>query len=127
MTGCARSEGYYKIDMREKVKYLPHHRMKNTTTPAQQKKVHILYNTIHLQYPVLISVCVFFFAQNKSSGRVNRANQRKLASLFSAGDVSSDLAKYNQLKVNYHETDKISEYTLCSSLVHLNTSIVCCM
>ena len=38
--------------------------------------------------------------QNKSSGRVNRANQRKLASLFSAGDVSSDLAKYNQLKVS---------------------------
>ncbi len=37
--------------------------------------------------------------QSKSSGRVNRANQRKLASLFSAGDVSSDLAKYNQLKV----------------------------
>ena len=40
--------------------------------------------------------------QNKSSGRVNRANQRKLASLFSAGDVSSDLAKYNQLKVYTH-------------------------
>ena len=41
--------------------------------------------------------------QNKSSGRVNRANQRKLASLFSAGDISSDLAKYNQLKVQYLE------------------------
>ena len=26
VTGCARSEGYYKIDMRDKVKYLPHHR-----------------------------------------------------------------------------------------------------
>ena len=37
MTGCARSEGYYKITMREKVKYLPHHRMKNTTTPAEKK------------------------------------------------------------------------------------------
>ena len=35
----------------------------------------------------------------KSSGRVNRANQRKLASLYSAGDVSSDIAKYNQFKV----------------------------
>ena len=40
MTGCARSEGYYKIDMREKVKYLPHHRLKNTsaTTPTELKK-----------------------------------------------------------------------------------------
>lgn len=27
-TGSARSEGYYKIDAREKVKYLPHHRMR---------------------------------------------------------------------------------------------------
>ena len=34
-----------------------------------------------------------------SSGRVNRANQRRLASVFSTGDISSDLAKYNQLKV----------------------------
>ncbi len=32
MTGCARSEGYYKIDMREKVKYLPHHRLKSTSS-----------------------------------------------------------------------------------------------
>lgn len=38
--------------------------------------------------------------QVKSSGRVNRANQRKLASLYSAGDMSSDLAKYNQFKVS---------------------------
>ena len=36
-----------------------------------------------------------------SSGRVNRANQRRLASVFSSGDISSDLAKYNQLKVCY--------------------------
>lgn len=74
VTGCARSEGYYKIDARDKVKYLPHHRMKNPgTTPATEKKA-------------------------KSSGRVNRATQRKLASLFSSGDVSSDIAKYNQLR-----------------------------
>lgn len=26
VTGCARSEGYYKIAMRDKVKYLPHHK-----------------------------------------------------------------------------------------------------
>lgn len=43
VTGCARSEGYYKIDMRDKKKYLPHHRLKDTTTtsttqsPAQGK------------------------------------------------------------------------------------------
>lgn len=75
VTGCARSEGYYKINMKDKVKYLPHHKLKNTTQSGSEPK-----------------------AQSKSSGRVNRANQRKLASLFSAGDVSSDLAKYNQLK-----------------------------
>lgn len=38
MTGCARSEGYYKIDMRDKVKYLPHHRLKNSTSTAEPKK-----------------------------------------------------------------------------------------
>ena len=32
---------------------------------------------------------------------MNRANQRKLASLYSAGDISSDLAKYNQFKVQW--------------------------
>ncbi len=39
VTGCARSEGYYKIDMREKVKYLPHHRLKNSTQQATDVKV----------------------------------------------------------------------------------------
>lgn len=40
MTGCARSEGYYKIDMRKKKKYLPHHRMmKHPTTSVPGKKV----------------------------------------------------------------------------------------
>lgn len=48
----------------------------------------------------MIFLSLVWLLQNKSSGRVNRANQRKLASLFSAGDVSSDLAKYNQLKVS---------------------------
>ena len=38
MTGCARSEGYYKIDMRDKVKYLPHHRLKNSSTSTEPKK-----------------------------------------------------------------------------------------
>ena len=32
MSGCARAEGYYKIDPQDKVKYLPHHRSK--TKPA---------------------------------------------------------------------------------------------
>ena len=48
------------------------------------------------------SQCILLCQLDKkvtSSGRVNRANQRRLASVFSTGDVSSDLAKYNQLKV----------------------------
>jgi len=38
-TGCARAEGYYKIDMRDKVKYLPHHKDSNfaTRTDASTK------------------------------------------------------------------------------------------
>ena len=38
MTGCARSEGYYKIDMRDKVKYLPHHKLKTTSSGPELKK-----------------------------------------------------------------------------------------
>jgi histone-lysine N-methyltransferase SETD1 len=71
-TGCARSEGYYKIDARDKVKYLPHHRRKLRLNEKLEKKA--------------------------SSGRINRAKLRRLASVFSTSDVSSDLAKYNQLK-----------------------------
>ena len=56
-----------------------------------------LYNCV-LSFSLLLSF------QAKSSGRVNRANQRKLASLYSAGDVSSDLAKYNQFKVQHNES-----------------------
>ncbi len=41
LTGCARSEGYYKIDAREKVKYLPHHKLKDLdlTSTGSTKKV----------------------------------------------------------------------------------------
>ena len=56
-------------------------------------------------------------ATGKSSGRVNRANQRKLASLYSAGDTSSDLAKYNQFKVSrkfmFGETHRIQYKVAC--------------
>ena len=39
VTGCARSEGYYKIDMRDKVKYLPHHRDRPKDAFQQKQKV----------------------------------------------------------------------------------------
>lgn len=39
VTGCARSEGYYKIDMRDKVKYLPHHTDRPKDAPQQKQKV----------------------------------------------------------------------------------------
>ena len=44
--------------------------------------------------------CDLQLEKKASSGRVNRAKLRRLASVFSTGDVSSDLAKYNQLKVS---------------------------
>ena len=46
-----------------------------------------------------VKTLVSLFPQPSSSGRGNRASQRRLASVFSSGDISSDLAKYNQLKV----------------------------
>ena len=46
-----------------------------------------------------------------SSGRVNRAKLRRLASVFSTGDVSSDLAKYNQLKVRETHTHTPHSHT----------------
>lgn len=95
MTGCARSEGYYKIDMRDKVKYLPHHKLKSTAGTEQRNA-----NVIYAQGAWLACAELVVSLQVKSSGRVNRAKQRKLASLYSAGDVSSDIAKYNQFKVS---------------------------
>ena len=53
--------------------------------------IHIVYCVRDL-IPILQS-------QPSSSGHGNHASQRRLASVFSSGDISSDLAKYNQLRV----------------------------
>lgn len=60
-----------------------------------------------------------FDVQVKSSGRVNRAKQRKLASLYSAGDLSSDLAKYNQFKVRnvFHAVSGGMHHNHCFSVL----------
>ena len=42
VTGSARSEGYYKIDMRDKVKYLPHHRDRPKDASQPKQKVRIV-------------------------------------------------------------------------------------
>lgn len=58
LTGCARSEGYYKIDMREKVKYLPHHRLKNTSTTTELKKTVSCSERVWLVGSAYVCVCV---------------------------------------------------------------------
>ena len=104
MSGCACAEGYYKIDPRDKVKYLPRHCSKTEPTGRTSKvgkggdggeesegrvgeggkegKVCCVRDLV----PILQS-------QSSSSGRGNRASQHRLASVFSSGDLSSYLAK----------------------------------
>ncbi|XP_027133714.1 histone-lysine N-methyltransferase SETD1B-A [Larimichthys crocea] len=78
-TGCARSEGFYKISMKDKLKYLTNTKLttelpststQGTCIPAQQ-------------------------ATSLRSGSDFRSEQRRLLSSFSC---DSDLVKFNQLK-----------------------------
>lgn len=69
-TGCARTEGYYKIDAREKAKYKHHH-----TKTTQEVPV----------------------TKTQGLSREARSNQRRLLTAFGT-DTDSDLLKFNQLK-----------------------------
>ena len=102
MSGCAHAEGYYKIDPRDKVKYLPHHRSK--TKPAgrtskvgergdggrESKGREGLLCQRPRSHPAVSAVEQWVWQPYQPC---------HLASVFSSGDISSDLAKYNQLRV----------------------------
>ena len=61
------------------------------TDSHKHTHIHTVYCVKDL-FPILQS-------QPSSSRHGNRASQHRLASVFSSGDISSDLAKYNQLRV----------------------------
>lgn len=78
-TGCARTEGYYKIDSKDKAHYKYHH-LRGTVAGS------------HLDKSAKMAV-----AKMQNASREARSNQRRLLTAF-GGCTESDLLKFNQLK-----------------------------
>lgn len=78
-TGCARTEGYYKIDSKDKAHYKYHH-LRGTVAGA------------HLDNTAKMAV-----AKMQNASREARSNQRRLLTAY-GGCTESDLLKFNQLK-----------------------------
>lgn len=76
VTGCARTEGYYKIDSKEKAHYKYHH-LKGTAAGSHLDTARV--------------------AKMQNASREARSNQRRLLTAF-GGATESDLLKFNQLK-----------------------------
>uniref|UniRef100_H3BG97 SET domain containing 1B, histone lysine methyltransferase n=1 Tax=Latimeria chalumnae TaxID=7897 RepID=H3BG97_LATCH len=81
ITGCARSEGYYKIDKKDKLKYLNTCRSMADEPPADTQGM---------------SIPAQPYASSRA-GSERRSEQRRLLSSFT-GSCDSDLLKFNQLK-----------------------------
>uniref|UniRef100_UPI0037E9BD1E histone-lysine N-methyltransferase SETD1B-A n=1 Tax=Semicossyphus pulcher TaxID=241346 RepID=UPI0037E9BD1E len=79
MTGCARSEGYYKIDKKDKIKYLQSTKLQSEELPVDTQGM-----SIPAQVPA-----------STRAGSERRSEQRRLLSSFAC---DSDLLKFNQLK-----------------------------
>uniref|UniRef100_A0A182X396 [histone H3]-lysine(4) N-trimethyltransferase n=1 Tax=Anopheles quadriannulatus TaxID=34691 RepID=A0A182X396_ANOQN len=79
-TGCARTEGYYKIDPREKAKYKYHH-LKGTVAANHLTNLELAKAVAKMQ----------------GISREARSNQRRLLNAFGAS-TESELLKFNQLK-----------------------------
>ncbi|CAH2295841.1 histone-lysine N-methyltransferase SETD1B [Pelobates cultripes] len=95
VTGCARSEGYYKIDKKDKLKYL-----NNSRSFADEPPI----DTQGMSIP----------AQPHASTRAGserRSEQRRLLSSFT-GSCDSDLLKFNQLKF------RKKKLRFCKSHIH---------
>lgn len=108
MTGCARSEGYYKIDKKDKIKYLQSTRLQSEEPPVDTQVSFrgrpIFYCMLYVS---LLRVTISNFLQQGMSipaqvhastraGSERRSEQRRLLSSFAC---DSDLLKFNQLKV----------------------------
>ncbi|NP_001072649.1 histone-lysine N-methyltransferase SETD1B [Xenopus tropicalis] len=95
VTGCARSEGYYKIDKKDKLKYLINNRSLTEELPIDTQGKSIP-------------------AQPQASTRAGserRSEQRRLLSSFT-GSCDSDLLKFNQLKF------RKKKLRFCKSHIH---------
>jgi [histone H3]-lysine4 N-trimethyltransferase SETD1 len=81
-TGCARSEGYYKINPKEKALYKYHH-LKGSVAASHFKKLDTEAKAIA--------------SKMQGISREARSNQRRLLTAFGAS-TESELLKFNQLK-----------------------------
>uniref|UniRef100_A0A670JWG0 SET domain containing 1B, histone lysine methyltransferase n=1 Tax=Podarcis muralis TaxID=64176 RepID=A0A670JWG0_PODMU len=95
VTGCARSEGYYKIDKKDKLKYLNNSRAFAEEPPA---------DTQGMSIPAQVHV-------STRAGSERRSEQRRLLSSL-PGSCDSDLLKFNQLKF------RKKKLKFCKSHIH---------
>uniref|UniRef100_A0AAY5F3K3 [Histone H3]-lysine(4) N-trimethyltransferase n=1 Tax=Electrophorus electricus TaxID=8005 RepID=A0AAY5F3K3_ELEEL len=93
VTGCARSEGYYKIDKKDKVKYLNSTRLQSDE-PDKDTQGRSIPAQPHA---------------STRAGSERRSEQRRLLSSFSC---DSDLLKFNQLKF------RKKKIRFCKSHIH---------
>lgn len=90
-TGCARTEGFYKLDVREKAKHKYHHAKANAYDAQNEDRCDeptVLSN--HHHNNKLIS-------KMQGISREARSNQRRLLTAFGSM-AESELLKFNQLK-----------------------------
>uniref|UniRef100_A0A8C5NCK1 Histone-lysine N-methyltransferase SETD1B-A-like n=1 Tax=Gouania willdenowi TaxID=441366 RepID=A0A8C5NCK1_GOUWI len=92
-TGCARSEGYYKIDKKDKIKYLQSTRLLSEEPPV---------DTQGMSIPAQVHA-------STRAGSERRSEQRRLLSSFAC---DSDLLKFNQLKF------RKKKIRFCKSHIH---------
>uniref|UniRef100_A0A672FW92 SET domain containing 1B, histone lysine methyltransferase a n=1 Tax=Salarias fasciatus TaxID=181472 RepID=A0A672FW92_SALFA len=92
-TGCARSEGYYKIDKKDKIKYLQSNRVQSEEPPI---------DTQGMSIPAQVQA-------STRAGSERRSEQRRLLSSFAC---DSDLLKFNQLKF------RKKKIRFCKSHIH---------
>ncbi|XP_068155471.1 histone-lysine N-methyltransferase SETD1 [Drosophila tropicalis] len=89
-TGCARTEGYYKLDVREKAKHKYHHTKANADDVQNEDRCDEPTALTNHHHNKLIS-------KMQGISREARSNQRRLLTAFgSMGE--SELLKFNQLK-----------------------------
>ncbi|XP_070851942.1 histone-lysine N-methyltransferase SETD1-like [Drosophila suzukii] len=89
-TGCARTEGFYKLDLREKAKHKYHHAKANTEDSHNEDRSDEPTALTNHHHNKLIS-------KMQGISREARSNQRRLLTAFgSMGE--SELLKFNQLK-----------------------------
>lgn len=116
MTGCARSEGYYKIDKKDKIKYLQSTRLQSEEplidTQASCREQQFFYCILYVSLP-LVTISIFpqqgmsIPAQVHASTRAGSERRSEQRRLFFSFACDSDLLKFNQLKVTAAQTQDL--------------------